>query len=311
MTDHPAEAAEAAALWGGRVLRLIVARENAVYEMHMPDGTRAALRLHRPGYQDAAAIRSELWWTSELAALGLPVPTPLPLPDGTRLATLPSARNASAIRWLAGDPIGKAGQPLPQPVAVQIDLHHRLGQLLRRLHDSSDGLTRPDAFSRPRWDIDGLVGDAPLWGRFWEHPRATYAQLSAQNAARDAVRSKLALFAAKGADFGLIHADVLRENILVSDAELSLIDFDDSGFGFRLYDLGTVLSQNQYEPARDDLRDALMAGYGTQDVEMVEIFTLARILASVGWTIPRLGPDDPIHASHLARADLAIRRILG
>lgn len=308
MTD-PAH--QAAALWHGTIRRLIVARENAVYEMTLPDGSRAALRLHRPGYQDAAAIRSELWWTSELAALGLPVPTPLPLPDGAHLATLAEGGHASAIRWLPGDPMGKAGQPLPQPVAVQIDLHHRLGQLLRRLHESSDGLIRPDGFSRPRWDIDGLVGEAPIWGRFWEHPHATYAQLSAQNAARDAVRSKLALFAAKGADFGLIHADVLRENILVSDAGLSLIDFDDSGFGFRLYDLGTVLSQNQYEPARDDLRDALMAGYGTQDVEMVEVFTLARILASVGWTIPRLGPGDPIHASHLARADMAIRRILG
>lgn len=307
MTD----AVEAAALWHGTIRRLIVARENAVYEMTLPDGSRAALRLHRAGYQDEAAIRSELWWCGELAALGLPVPTPLPLPDGDILATLSTNRHASAIRWLEGAPMGKAGQPLPMPVPAQIDLHHRIGQLLRRLHESSDGLIRPDAFSRPRWDIDGLVGEAPLWGRFWEHPRASYVQLSAQFAAREAVRSFLARHAAAGGDFGLIHADVLRENILVSDAGLSLIDFDDSGFGFRLYDLGTVLSQNQYEPARDDLRDALMAGYGTQDVEMVEVFTLARILASVGWTIPRLGPDDPIHASHLARADMAIRRILG
>ena len=169
----------------------------------------------------------------------------------------------------------------------------------------------PDGFFRPRWDIDGLTGEAPLWGRFWEHPCAAYAQLSALFAARNAVRSMLTRHAADGGDFGLVHADVLRENVLVSDAGLSLIDFDDSGFGFRLYDLGTVLSQNQYEPARDDLRDALMAGYGTQDIEKVELFTLARVLASVGWTIPRLAPDDPVHRSHLARADMTIRRILG
>jgi Ser/Thr protein kinase RdoA (MazF antagonist) len=309
MTDA---AQEASALWRGTIRRLIVARENAVYEMALPDGSRAALRLHRPGYQEAAAIRSELWWCAELAALGLPVPPPLSLPDGGLLATLSTGGHASAIRWLNGTPIGQAGQPLAHPVPVQIDLHHRLGQLLRKLHQASDALPiRPDGFTRPRWDIDGLVGETPLWGRFWEHPQATYAQLSAQFAARDAVRSHLARHAANGGDFGLIHADVLRENILVSDGGPALIDFDDSGFGFRLYDLGTVLSQNQYEPARDDLRDALMAGYGTQDVEMVEIFTLARVLASVGWTIPRLAPDDPIHQSHLARADMVIRRILG
>jgi len=308
MTDEPAEAA---ALWGGTPLRLIVARENAVYEMALPDGQRAALRLHRTGYQDAAAIRSELWWCAELSRLGLPVPEPLALPEGGLLAILSTGRHASAIRWIDGQPLGQSGRPLTQPVAAQIDLHFRLGRLLRTLHESSDRLMMPDGFSRPRWDIDGLTGDAPLWGRFWEHPYAAYVQLSAQNAARAAVRSMMTRHAAEGGDFGLIHADVLRENVLLSDDGLSLIDFDDSGFGYRLYDLGTVLSQNQYEPARDDLRDALMAGYGTQDTEKVELFTLARVLASVGWTIPRLAADDPIHQRHLARADMVIRRLLG
>ena len=93
MTD---EAQAAAALWRGKVVRLIVARENAVYEMALSDGSRAALRLHRAGYQDEAAIRSELWWCAELAALGLPVPTPLPLPDGGLLASL--SRNLCPFR---------------------------------------------------------------------------------------------------------------------------------------------------------------------------------------------------------------------
>ena len=309
MTDAPA--AKAAALWGGTLLRLIGARENAVYEMALSDGNRAALRLHRAGYQDAAAIRSELWWCDALVSLGLSVPAPLPLPSGDLLATLSDGRHASAIRWLDGTPLGAAGRPLAQPVAQQIDLHFRIGRLLRDLHGSSDRLTRPEGFTRPRWDLDGLMGEAPLWGRFWEHPRATSVQLSAQFAARNAAQSMIARHAADGGSFGLIHADVLRENVLVSQGDIALIDFDDSGFGFRLYDLGTVMSQNQYEPARDDLRDALMAGYGTQDVEMVEVFTMARVLASVGWTIPRLAPDDPIHQSHLARADMVIRRLLG
>lgn len=308
MTD---EAREAATFWHGTPTRLIVARENAVYEMSLPDGTRAALRLHRTGYQNAEAIRSELWWCAELAALGLPVPTPLPLPDGTRLATLPSGRHASAIRWLDGEPLGKSAVPLALPVAAQIDLHFRLGQLLRQLHRVSDGLALPEGFTRPLWDLDGLAGEAPRWGRFWEHPAATDAQLSALVAGRDTVRRMITRHAAAGADFGLVHADVLRENIFLSGDGISLIDFDDSGFGFRLYDLGTVLSQNQYEPARDDLRDALMAGYGTRDTEMVEAFTLARVLASVGWTMPRLAPDDPVHRSHLARAERVIRRLLG
>ena len=75
------EASEAAALWQATPIRLIVARENAVYEMALPDGHRAALRLHRAGYQGAAAIQAERWWCTELARMGLPVPEPIALRD--------------------------------------------------------------------------------------------------------------------------------------------------------------------------------------------------------------------------------------
>lgn len=67
---------------------------------------------------------------------------------------------------------------------------------------------------------------------------------------------------------------------------LWLIDFDDSSIGFRLSDLGTVLSQDFCKPAYEAIRDALMASYGTTNREMVEVFTLTRTCASIGWTCP-------------------------
>jgi len=297
----PAE--EAARHWGGRVVRLLRDRENHVLEMALPSG-RAALRLHRAGYQAPAAIRSELWWCAELARAGLPVPAALPAMDGSLLVQLPDGRHASAIAWIEGAALGEAGQPFARPLNEVLDLHHTLGALLARLHRVTDSLTLPPDFTRPRWDLDGLVGEAPFWGRFWDHPAATPDQRAMLIRSRDALRAHLA------GDIGLIHADVLRENVLVNDRSVSLIDFDDSGFGFRLYDLGTVLSQNLYEPAYPEIRDALMAGYGTTDHEMVEAFTLARTLASVGWTMPRLAQDDPIHNSHLARAVMWAERVL-
>ncbi len=288
-------AAEAASHWGGTLTRLLRDRENVVYEMALPNG-RAALRLHRVGYQSAAAIASELWWCDALARAGVPVPGALPSRGGEILVTLSNGRHASAILWLEGEALGEAGMPFARPLRQTLDLHHALGALLAQLHRVTDGLVLPDGFTRPRWDLAGLVGEAPFWGRFWDHPLATPDQRSALIRARDALRERLT------GDQGLIHADVLRENVLVDDDAVGLIDFDDSGFGFRLYDLGTVLSQNLYEPAYPDIRDALMAGYGTTDTALVEAFILARTCASVGWTMPRLAADDPIHRSHLARA---------
>ena len=297
---------EAAAHWHGTPLRLLRNRENAVFEMALPGGIRAALRLHRQGYQPDAAIRSELWWCAALAAKGVNVPAALPDSNGNLLVTLSTGRCASAISWIEGDPLGEAGVPFTTPVPGLLDQHRSLGQLLRTLHDTTQALTLPADFQRPRWDLDGLTGESPFWGRFWDHPAATPDQRTTLIRARHALRERLS----HQPDVQLVHADVLRENVIVNGRSVYLIDFDDSGYGFPLYDLGTAMSQNLYEPAYTDIRDALMSGYCTTDTDLVEIMTLARTCASVGWTMPRLAKDDPIHARHIARAVMCADRIL-
>jgi Ser/Thr protein kinase RdoA (MazF antagonist) len=308
------EAEEAAGHWSGTDLRLIRQRENAVYEMRLPTGARAALRLHRAGYQGAAAIQSELWWCAQLSKAGVAVPPPLALASGNLLVTLSTGRIASAIGWVEGEPMGFSGDPLPGTEQQQCDQHFALGQLVARVHQVTDSLTLPADFTRPRWDVDGLTGDNPFWGRFWDHPAATPHQANRLLEARNFLKKALLDHESAGGDFGPIHADILRENVLVNEGSLSLIDFDDSGMGFRQYDLGTAMLHNVPLPNWQSLRDALIAGYCTlrkADARMVNIFTLARACASVGWTMPRLAPDDPINRSHIARALLCADRVMG
>jgi Ser/Thr protein kinase RdoA (MazF antagonist) len=298
------EADLAARQWGGRPLRLIRNRENAVYEVAVPGG-RAALRLHRVGYQNPDAVRSELWWCAALADAGVAVARPVASVTGDLLVSLPDGRLASCIAWVAGEPLGEAGVAF---VGDQVSRHFALGRLVRDVHRVTDTLTLPDWFTRPAWDIDGLTGDAPFWGRFWEHPALTAEEAGVLRDARAFLRSWLQ--GLDQPDMGPIHADVLRENVLVDGARMSLIDFDDAGIGFRAYDLGTVMSQNLYEPAYADLRDALIDGYGGVTVHEVEMFTLARVLASVGWAAPRLPLGDAVHRRHIARAVMWARRVM-
>jgi Ser/Thr protein kinase RdoA (MazF antagonist) len=305
-------ATEAAAHWGGAPLSLIRNRENAVFRMALPNGRHAALRLHRVGYQTAAAIESELWFCGALADHGLPVPRPLPAQNGAALLVLQGGRMATAVEWMPGGALGEAGVPLAGSATDQAMQHHALGQVLARIHRVTEVLPLPVGFDRPAWDTDGLTGEAPFWGRFWEHPALTKTEQTTLQAAREFLRAALQTHA-KTTPLRPIHADVLRENILVDGATLSLIDFDDSGLGFPLYDLGTVLSQNLYEPAFTEIRAGLIDGYrGLRPVDagMVDLFTLARCLASVGWTMPRLAPDDPIMRSHIARAVQCAKRVM-
>ena len=111
---------------------------------------------------------------------------------------------------------------------------------------------------------------------------------------------------------------MLRENVLVGPdgAALTLIDFDDSGYGFRLYDLGTALSQNLHEPHFPAIAGALVEGYASgrdfpaDHWPVIEAFTLMRCCASVGWTIPRLPTDHPTVRAYLARALMLARCLL-
>jgi Ser/Thr protein kinase RdoA (MazF antagonist) len=315
LTDAQAQnfAAQAAALWGGETTpRLIKNRENAVFEVTLPQG-RAALRLHRRGYQTAAAIRSELWWCEALAKAGLPVPTAIRALTGDLLADLGAGQLASVIDWVDGLVLGQADIPLAGTVQDQCSRYAALGALIARIHIATDALDLPPDFDRPRWDIAGLVGPNPLWGRFWDHPVLSQTEAATLRHVAQHCRAMLTDYATAGGGTGLIHADLLRENVILhpDTSTMTLIDFDDSGFGFRLFDLGTALSQNLYEPSRDALREAMIQGYGAHrplsadDIAMVPVFTLLRCLASLGWTMGRLSADHPRARQYADRAILS------
>ena len=161
-------AAEAARHWGLEDARIVLAarRENVVYRVTAGDADYA-LRLHRPGYRNAAQLRSELQWMAVLAEGGLDVPAPLATCAGGFLAEV-GGHLVDVLSWVPGAALGKAGQL--EGVADRAGFCHALGAAMARMHDIGDAWVRPEGFPRPSWDRDGLLGEAPLWGRFWDHP---------------------------------------------------------------------------------------------------------------------------------------------
>ena len=305
-----------ARLWGVRgAPRLIKDRENTVYEIALPGGARAALRLHRPGYQSVAAIRSELWWMTELAAAGVPVPRPLPTRDGGLVAEI-GGRAASVVGWIEGEQIGDGATPLEPDSGTVARRYRALGHLVAEMHNATDRLSLPTDFERLSWNRPAYLGEAPLWGRFWENPALAPEEADLLRAARSEADAALARHEAMGADFGLIHADVLRENVLAHEGRLSLIDFDDAGFGFRAYDLATAEVQGLEDPMNAVASLALHDGYraarraDAPPVGDVTLFVALRAFASCGWIVTRAAPDDPRQRFYADRAVRAARRLM-
>jgi len=301
------EIEEALALFGGRAARLVTERENAVFAADLPGG-RAAVRLHRPGYQTAEAIGSELDWMRALALAGVAVPAPLAGP-----VVLSTGRVATAVAWVEGEPLGAGGEPLAGDPGAQVARFRAVGRAVAEMHNASDGLALGAGFTRQAWDAEGLLGEAPLWGRFWESPALDAGERALVQAARARARGLLDSFADRGGDYGLIHADVLRENVLLRGDAVTLIDFDDAGWGFRLYDLATFMTQNEDEPSAGALRDAALAGYrearalSREDEGLLAMFVMLRRFASMGWIVPRTAPDDPRVRAYAEKAVTAAR----
>lgn len=295
-----AEAQQALRLWGMDAAQAVLAarRENTVWRVVMGDQAYA-LRFHRPGYRTAAELRSELHWMRHLALGGLNVPDPIPMSDGAMIGQI-GAHPVSLLTWLPGRPIGAQGalHDIADPAA----LCRQLGRDMARLHDLSDDWLRPLNFTRPDWRRDGLLGDSPVWGRFWDHPHLTADQRALLLDTRAAAAEALAQIEPT-ADQGLIHADMLTENVLIHDGDLAIIDFDDGAFGFRDFELATFLGKFLEHPGFETMRAALCDGYATRRQVRhsdLDLFLLLRALTYPGWIMERL--NDPGGAQRSARA---------
>lgn len=295
------EARAALKHWGGfedAVITPVARRENTVFRVNFGAETYA-LRQHRVGYRSPAQLWSELVWMMALSDRGMTVPRPVETADG-RLVVSQGGHCWTMVTWLSG-------APLVAPGPGQLT---RLGAELAALHLASDAWALPDGFDRPTWTAQGLLGDAPLWGRFWDNPALTADQATLMQTFRTTAWQALE---SADLDTGLIHADAIPDNVLAHGSDVALIDFDDGCFGYRLFDLATALAKLPDDPA---LRAALLQGYERHrpiDLTQWPLIRALRACTYLGWIMTRMDLPDAAqrNATNIVRAEAAVRAYLG
>ena len=281
--------AQALALWGfnDAKFKLIAARENAVYKVKT--GTQNfALRLHRRGYRTDAELRSELQWMQAISSGGIKVPTPIPTQTGTLIEVIQGVQ-IDVLSWITGTTLDEVlGEAHNRTM-----LFEQLGQQMARLHNSSDAWTLPNDFMRCNWDRKGLLGDTPLWDCFWKNPSLSPAEQSLFLTLREKADDHLQRLE-HDLDYGLIHADLVAANVMIDGTTMQMIDFDDGGFGYRLFDIATALLKHRDAPDFAALQTALIQGYTSVrpiDLSALDFFILLRATTYVGWNITRMNED--------------------
>ena len=301
------EALGAFALEPERV-ELVALSENATFRVDARDGSSYVLRLHRPWYHTLDELVSERIWIRALAASGISVPTPLLTRDGSEYTTVAihatgERRHAGLTRWIDGTMLADL---LRDGDAATIEGYfEQLGALSATLHDQAAAWQPPGHFPRHAFDAAGLMGEAPFWGRFWEHPTLSAADRTLLLETRDRIRAALERYGRSAPTFSMIHADLHPSNVLVDRGRLTIIDFDDAGFGWHQYDIAVALFH--YQLASRDyaaVERAFLRGYRTvrafadTAAALIPMFLLIRGMVTIGWLYQRPEIDS---AQYLAR----------
>jgi Ser/Thr protein kinase RdoA (MazF antagonist) len=157
------------------------------------------------------------------------------------------------------------------------------------MHEHVRTWQRPPWFTRFTWDEETMLGERPRWGRWQDGIGVGAAERAVLGPAADRVRERLAAFG-KGPDrFGLVHADMRLANLLLDDDQVYVIDFDDCGSTWYLYDVGTAVSFLEHDPAVPEWIASWIDGYrsvrhlAAEDEREIPTFVMLRRLMLIAW----------------------------
>jgi Ser/Thr protein kinase RdoA (MazF antagonist) len=268
---------------------LINLSENATYAVESAAaGRKWALRVHREGYHSRNAIASELAWLIDLRNSGVVItPRPVKGKDGELIQTvahrhMPRPRNVVLFDWETGSEPGIGDDDLAEPFET-------LGEVTARMHLHSRQWRRPPGFERLTWNFDTSIGRTPHWGRWQDGMGIDTEKRKLFGRTTDAIEKRLERYGKGSERFGLIHCDLRLANLLIDGKTVKVIDFDDSGFGWFMYDAATPVSFYEHDPRVPDLLAAWLRGYrrvthlDEEDEAEIPTFIMLRRLLLVAW----------------------------
>jgi Ser/Thr protein kinase RdoA (MazF antagonist) len=262
--------------------------ENHTYRVEDPASGRCyALRVHRPGYRTAAQIACELAWVDALREDGaVDTCVAVATPAGERVVEVEvdglGPRNVVLFEWLPGVTPDPEGEDV-------IDGFRTLGAVSARMHAHARAWQRPPGFDRAAWDYEHTLGPSGQWGA-WQDGLGMGPEERGQLERLDAaLAARLRAYGQAPDRYGLVHADIRLANLLVDGGRVRVIDFDDCGPSWFMYDFATTVSFMEDHPRVPELRDAWVDGYRSVapldagDEAELDTFVMLRRLLLVAW----------------------------
>jgi len=261
-------------------LHLYPLTENLTYRIESGGADPTVLRIYRPGGRAPAEVVSELAW---MRALGEDVGSLVP-------AVIPTVAGSQVLELARETPLPPcycvmfSCAPGREPAEDElVAWFPKLGEITARLHQHARSWTQPPWFRRPRWDISTTLGNRPHWGP-WQSSVTDRGEIRHLERLAAVVMERLRGFGAGAQRFGLVHADLRLANLLVEGERITVIDFEDCGLSWYLYDLACALTFNEGRSDVGELIALWVDGYrrieqlSAEDEGEIDTFLMLRRL---------------------------------
>ena len=276
-------------MWGvetASTIELMNRAENLTFRVRVRGRQDLVLRLHREGYHSRQVIESEMAWSQALrSSTTVCTPRAYRGRDGHHVQSDSNGRMMSLFEFVPGRN--------PGPDHDFSTLFEKIGSIAATAHLHALHWKPPGNFRRPEWNLHSIFGRAAIWGDWRIAPAMSASAKRTLEEAERQVRERLTEYGKDACRYGLIHADMRMANLLVDGQAIRLIDFDDCGKGWFMYDFAATLSFMELESRVPSYLAAWLRGYRRvrpipdSDEAIIPSLVMLRRFALLAWIASR------------------------
>jgi len=267
----------------------LTASENQIYLINDHHSSkRYVMRINsgRLAYHNAEQIHSEMMWLDALGAdTDIIVPKVLAAKDDSWVQELSipgkdKPSYAVVYSFLDG---------VEPPEEELLEGFEQLGTISAQMHSHAKRWSPPSGFTRPTWTSEAILNDQLTWGNWRDGVNIDAQALNVLQRVEVVIHGRLDDADVGSENYGLIHADLRLANLLIHGKTTAIIDFDDCGFGWYLFDLAGALSFLEDREDVTDLINSWIRGYQQvaevpADAEvMIPTLIMLRRIQLIGW----------------------------
>ncbi|MGN0254571.1 MAG: phosphotransferase enzyme family protein [Chordicoccus sp.] len=206
--------------------------------------------------------------------------------------TVPAFKAAASLYDFAGRFHTKSGM-----TQTDREVYRSIGEIMAHIHRQAKTWHRPPFFERIEWDFEGTFGERNnFYNTTYADPKwLSHSEINAITRARNVIAARLAAYGKSPNRYGMIHSDLRTANLLKDGNRLTVLDFDDCGMGWYMYDVASVLSFMEHRPDIDEVINEILTGYqrilpvSDEDKAEIPTFVLMRRIGLLQSLLSRIG----------------------